>query len=161
MPILEYHFAYQEHADNHALDPSDQDLIEQAKSACGKAYAPYSRFNVGVAIRSVDGRITIGSNQENEAFPIGQCAERVALYSMVHSLGRLAIDTMAIVVDHPDQKTPGSPCGSCRQMLLEYRRAQANPIRLLLTLSGGGPVLDIKDVTDLLPLAFNGSFLGL
>ncbi|HQW03027.1 MAG TPA: cytidine deaminase, partial [Saprospiraceae bacterium] len=91
----------------------------------------------------------------------GQCAERVALYNMIHHLGRLPIDTISISVDNPQQKTPASPCGSCRQVLSEYRSFQKTPIRLLLTLAGGGVVYEINDVMDILPFAFDGAFLGL
>jgi cytidine deaminase len=124
------------------------------------AYAPYSNFKVGAAILTSDGTITIGSNQENGAFPIGQCAERVALYRLVHEQGRIPIDTIAIVVDNENQKTPASPCGSCRQILNEYRSFQSHPIRLLLAIREGGEVYEINDVPDLLPFAFGGLFLG-
>ena len=80
---------------------------------------------------------------------------------MIHHLGRLAIDTISISVDNPQQKTPASPCGSCRQVLSEYRSFQKTPIRLLLTLAGGGVVYEINDVMDILPFAFDGAFLGL
>lgn len=124
------------------------------------AYAPYSNFKVGTAIRTTDHQVIIGSNQENGAFPIGQCAERVALYNMIHHLGRLPIDTIAIAVDNPNQHLPASPCGSCRQVLSEYRSFQDTPIRLLLTLAGGGVVYEINDIMDILPFAFDGAFLG-
>jgi cytidine deaminase len=79
---------------------------------------------------------------------------------MVHTLGRKQIDTIAIAVDNKEQLTPASPCGSCRQVLSEYRSFQDIPIRLLLTLAGGGEVYEISDVRDILPFAFDGSFLG-
>ncbi len=161
MSLREYTFAYQVHDDKNKLSPSDQLLIERSANACAMAYAPYSDFKVGAAIRSTDQQIIVGSNQENGAFPIGQCAERVALYTMIHQLGRLPIDTIAIAVDNPQQHTPASPCGSCRQVLNEYRSFQDTPIRLLLTLAGGGVVYEINDVKDILPFAFDGAFLGL
>jgi cytidine deaminase len=102
----------------------------------------------------------MGSNQENGAFPIGQCAERVALYNMIHTLGRQPVDTIAIVVDHRLQATPASPCGACRQLLCEYRAHQSTPIRLLLAVTNGDEVYEIPDVTSLLPLGFDGTFLG-
>lgn len=155
-----YQFSYEVYADKHALPAGDQVLIDASAVACAQAYAPYSDFKVGAAIRTVDNEVVVGSNQENGAFPIGQCAERVALYLMVHTLGRKPIDTIAIVVDNKDQLTPASPCGSCRQILNEYRSYQDTPIRLLLTLARGGEVYEIHDVRDLLPFAFDGSFLG-
>ena len=160
MSIREYTFAYHVHEDKKSLSPSDQSLIEHSSIACTKAYAPYSEFKVGAAIRTSDQKVIIGSNQENGAFPIGQCAERVALYNMIHHHGRLPIDTIAISVDHLQQKSPASPCGSCRQVLSEYRSFQDTPIRLLLTLAGGGVVFEINDIKDILPFAFDGAFLG-
>jgi cytidine deaminase len=160
MDQKQFSFSYGTYGDRDFLTPEDRLLISESVSACSKAYAPYSNFKVGVAIRTEDGQIIIGSNQENGAFPIGQCAERVALYAMVHQHGRKPIDTIAISVDNENQHTPASPCGSCRQMLSEYRSYQTNPIRLLLALSSGGVVYEINDVNDLLPFAFDGSFLG-
>jgi cytidine deaminase len=160
MNVHEVSFSYSIHDDRYSLSSEDQVLIDEAVKACEMAYAPYSKFKVGVAIRTNEHKITIGSNQENGAFPIGQCAERVALYRMVHELGRKPIDTIAIVVDNKEQKSPASPCGSCRQMLSEYRSYQVTPIRLLLTLARGGVVYEINDINDLLPFAFDGLFLG-
>ena len=156
-----YQFSYKVYADKLGLPAGDQALIDASAVACTQAYAPDSGFKVGAAIRTLDNDVVAGSNQENGAFPIGQCAERVALYLMVHTIGRKPIDTIAIVVDNKDQLTPASPCGSCRQILNEYRSFQDTPIRLLLTLSRGGEVYEINDVKDLLPFAFDGSFLGL
>jgi cytidine deaminase len=153
-------FQYRSFPDRNELSGEDQQLILDAITASEHAYAPYSEFKVGAAIRTTDHITVSGSNQENGAFPIGQCAERVALYSLVHAHGRKAIDTIAVVVDNVHQHTPASPCGSCRQLLVEYRSYQRGPIRLLLTLAGGGLVYEIADVIDLLPLAFDGKFLG-
>jgi cytidine deaminase len=85
---------------------------------------------------------------------------RLALYNMVHIHGRKPIDTIAIAVDNQEQKFPASPCGSCRQVLSEYRSFQDTPIRLLLTLATGGTVYEIHDIMDILPFAFDGKFLG-
>jgi cytidine deaminase len=142
------------------ISATDQVLITSAIEACQYAYAPYSNFKVGAAVRTDDQLIVIGSNQENSAYPIGQCAERVALYALAHQHGRKVIDTIAVAVDNDQQHAPASPCGSCRQLLSEYRSYQTQPIRLLLTLAKGGEVFEIKDVNDLLPLAFDGKFLG-
>jgi cytidine deaminase len=160
METREYHFSYQVHPDKTALSAADQELIDASVHAGSQAYAPYSAFKVGAAIRTVDNHVVLGSNQENGAFPIGQCAERVALYLMVHTIGRKPIDTIAIAVDNKNQLTPASPCGSCRQILTEYRSFQDTPIRLLLTIARGGEVHEIEDVRHLLPFAFDGSFLG-
>jgi cytidine deaminase len=160
MEHREITFSYNAFPSKSDLAPKDQQLIEKAIDACSHAYAPYSHFKVGAAILTNESDVIIGSNQENSAFPIGQCAERVALYTMAHEHGRKPIDTIAIVVDNEHQQTPTSPCGSCRQMLLEYRSYQVTPIRLLLTLVKGGVVYEVEEVTGLLPLAFDGKFLG-
>jgi cytidine deaminase len=151
---------YTIHEMKEGLSGEDRTLLDHAESASQVAYAPYSNFKVGVAIRTSTDHIIEGSNQENGAFPIGQCAERVALYNLFHQHGRESIDTIAIVVDSVTQTSPASPCGSCRQILNEYRSNQPTPIRLLLGLKGSEIVFEMSDVTDLLPLAFDGSFLG-
>ncbi len=151
---------YTIHENRTGLSTEDNALLDRAEAASQMAYAPYSNFRVGVAISTLDNHIAEGSNQENGAFPIGQCAERVALYKLFHEHGREFIDTIAIVIDSKTQTSPASPCGSCRQILNEYRSKQSNPIRLLLGLKGSEMVYQINDVIDLLPLAFDGSFLG-
>jgi cytidine deaminase len=156
----EISFRYNIYPDKSALPGDDVLLLASALKATGLAYAPYSKFKVGVAIRTLDGKTIQGSNQENGAFPTGQCAERVALYSLSHQHGRIPIDTIAIVVDHENQKSPASPCGSCRQVLNEYRDFQEIPIRLLLGSMNSPEIFEINDVRDLLPFAFNGTFLG-
>ena len=151
---------YTIHENKNGLSMDDRSLLNHAEVASQTAYAPYSNFKVGVALRTASNHIIEGSNQENGAFPIGQCAERVALYRLVHERGREPIDTIAIVVDSETQTSPASPCGACRQILNEYRSKQSNPIRMLLGLRGSETVFEINDVTDLLPLAFDGAFLG-
>jgi cytidine deaminase len=160
MTKKEIQFTYTIHQDEQTLPETDRDLIAQARLVSQKAYAPYSNFKVGAAIRTTSGNIVSGSNQENGAFPIGQCAERVALYTMVHAMGRLQIDTIAIVVDGQHVTSPASPCGSCRQVLSEYRSYQPQPIRILLGTYHGNELHEIRDINDLLPFAFNGKFLG-
>ena len=153
-------FSYSIYPDKEALSSADNLLLLEAIKAAGSAYAPYSEFKVGVAIRTIDRQIVLGSNQENGAFPVGQCAERVALYRLTHELGRKPIESIAIIIENENHLMPATPCGSCRQMLSEYRRHQDIPIRLLLGSVRSNEVYEINDVQDLLPLAFDGSFLG-
>jgi cytidine deaminase len=160
MSLHEIRFTYTRHDNADQLNPADQQLIQEALNTCSRAYAPYSDFKVGVAIRTQEGVVVTGSNQENSAYPIGQCAERVALYRMSHEIGRAPIDTIAIAVENPNQLMPATPCGSCRQVLTEYRSYQREPIRLLLKSKAGDDIMEIADITDLLPLAFDGKFLG-
>ena len=154
-------FQYTIHSDYATLSPADAELCGLALVSTHNAYAPYSQFYVGVAIRAADGSLATGSNQENGAFPVGQCGDRTALYQFIDRFGRIIIDTIAIVVKNEGQSTPASPCGSCRQLLMEYRMQQQSPIRLLLGVSGSQLVYEINDISDLLPLAFDGSFLGI
>jgi cytidine deaminase len=153
-------FQYIVHPDQDSLSLPDKELVEKANEALNSAYAPYSKFNVGVAIRTTEENIVTGSNQENGSFPVGQCAERVALYRLVHDIGRKAIDSIAIIVENEHHHAPASPCGSCRQLLTEYRNHQATPVRLLLASKKSKEIFEINDVADLLPLSFDGTFLG-
>ncbi len=91
---------------------SDADLLDAARSAAGSAYAPYSRFHVGAALLLRDGRVVTGVNVENASYPLGTCAERCALGRAVAE-GVRPGDVEAIAVT-------ASPCGGCRQWLLEF-----------------------------------------
>ena len=100
------------------LTESQRDLFALAREARGRAYAPYSRFAVGAALRTRDGQIFTGCNVENASSGLSLCAERVAVFSAVNALGRDALDVEAIAVDAgPGQAA--SPCGACRQVLAE------------------------------------------
>lgn len=161
MQPKEITISYKVHSQKVSLSEQDQLLLEKAKEAISDAYAPYSKFYVGVAIRTVDGVIVSGSNQENSSFPVGQCAERVALYRLSHEHGRKPVDAIAITVSNEHHTNPASPCGSCRQLLNEYRNFQDKSIRVLLGSVNSDEVIEINDVRDLLPFAFDGMFLGI
>jgi cytidine deaminase len=91
-------------------------LVQAAETARGNAYAPYSGFRVGAALRTRGGRIVVGCNVENAAFPVAICAERAALAAAV-SLGEREFDALAVV---SDAREPSPPCGVCRQALVEF-----------------------------------------
>ena len=156
----EISFQYIVHPDRDSLAITDKELLDKANDALNSAYAPYSKFNVGVAIRTIEGNIITGSNQENGSFPVGQCAERVALYRLAHEYGRNALESIAIIVENEHHTAPASPCGACRQLLAEYRNQQATPVRLILASRNSKEIFEINDVVDLLPLSFDGTFLG-
>jgi cytidine deaminase len=142
------------------LSAEDQSLIRKAEAACNHAYAPYSRFHVGAAIRMENGTIVLGSNQENAAYPSGLCAERTAVFAAGANYPAETIVSLAIAARWADGSAyqPISPCGACRQSVLEYEVRQQTPIRLLMR----GPedkVFVIPAMADLLPLQFSGKDL--
>lgn len=121
------------------------DLLDRAREVRENAHAPYSRFKVGAALRTVDGNIYVGCNVENAAYPEGTCAEAGAIAAMC-AHGERQVVEVAVIADSP---TPVPPCGGCRQKLAEFAKPQAKVT--LATLSG--EVLETT-VADLLPGAF-------
>lgn len=106
------------------------DLLDQARAARDKAYAPYSGFKVGAAVRGASGRVYVGCNVENAAYPEGTCAETGAIAAMV-AAGETALTEVAIIADSP---APISPCGGCRQRLAEFGGGETRVI--MATLDG-------------------------
>lgn len=135
------------------LNPEDKALFEMAMEAMRNAYAPYSNFKVGAAVVLANGKTVIGSNQENIAYPSGLCAERVALFSAGAMFPGVAVNTIVVVADPKDVHATVSPCGSCRQVVMEYQRLHESPIRMI-TGAVNGPVTVIENANFLLPLAF-------
>jgi cytidine deaminase len=146
--------------DTLALDPEDAQLLEAARQATGHAYAPYSNFRVGAALRLSDGSIITGSNQENASFPAGICAERVALSAVSAVSPGVAVTALALTYfnEMGDSSRPISPCGICRQSLAEYEQRFGQPIRVIL---GGstGEIFILEKATNLLPFAFSSQEL--
>ncbi len=155
-------FEYSVYDDITELDDADAWLLNEARDVTQHAYAPYSHFQVGAIARLVNGEIIAGSNQENASFPVGLCAERVALAAAASVYPEVAIETIAISYHNlnGDSSQPISPCGICRQSLAEVEMRQQEPIRLIM---GGlsGKVVIVEKANDLLPLAFTGSMLSL
>ncbi len=138
------------------LNEADRELLNRAKNTTPQAYAPYSRFHVAAVARLKNGEMVSATNQENASYPVGICAERTLLGTVSSLFPNEPIDTIAITyVNHAtgNSNTPASPCGVCRQSLLEYEQRVGNPIRLILA-GETGKVLVIKDVKDLLPFGF-------
>ena len=136
------------------LSDSDKQLSGTAKEATKRSYAPYSHFNVGAAVLLEDGTIVAGSNQENAAYPSGLCAERTALFHAGSQYPDKAITTLAIAASNSEGFTelPVTPCGACRQVLLETEMRYKRPIRVLMY--GTAFVYEILGTKDLLPLSF-------
>lgn len=142
------------------LPVADRSLLESAKAMTTNAYAPYSQFNVGAALRLANGKVVEGSNQENAAYPSGLCAERVAIFAASSQYPEITVEAMAIAVSTKkfDVNEPLSPCGGCRQVLMEYRHRQKSPMRIIL--AGTGNIVWIfEDVSALLPFSFNADGL--
>ena len=145
------------------LSAEDSQLVAKAKEMTFRSYAPYSRFHVGAAIRMADGAIVCGSNQENAASPSGICAERNACWQASALNPGMAMRKIAIATRNvgrmpegeedkaPFQTQPISPCGACRQALLEYEHLHG-PIEVLLY--GAEEIYVFPSVSSLLPFSF-------
>lgn len=131
-----------------------KNLIAMAREAAQKAYAPYSEFQVGAALQLENGQFFTGSNQENAAYPSGLCAERVALFYANAQDPEVAIKHLVIVAKNKNGfvRTPISPCGACRQVMLETEKRQGTPMQVWLV--GESTVYNIPAAINLLPLAF-------
>jgi cytidine deaminase len=130
-------------------DKERTDLIVAASKAREHAHAPYSHFRVGAALRANSGRIFTGCNIENSTFGLTLCAERVAVFKAL-SEGERGFDAIAVVAD-TERLTP--PCGACRQILWEFCRDAE------VILSNLGGQMTVRRMSDLLPDAFDASFL--
>jgi cytidine deaminase len=134
------------------MNPTKQEkqtLIELANEARRRAYAPYSNYRVGAALRTSNGRVFTGVNVENAAYPTSMCAERTAVFKAV-SEGELDFEIIAVVTDNG-----GSPCGGCRQVLAEFGLDTS-----VVIADGDGKVIKETTVRELLPDAFQPKHLG-
>lgn len=130
-------------------------LCEMAKLYSTKAYAKYSKFRVGAAVLLDDGNIVSANNQENAAYPSGLCAERSALFYTHANYPDHSIQAIAIY--SPDAASLLTPCGACRQVMIEYETIQKNPIRTLILHENNVYVLD--STKDWLPFEFSENIL--
>ncbi|WP_339921288.1 cytidine deaminase [uncultured Flavobacterium sp.] len=141
--------------------PTDiQDLMEQAVAVRKNAYAPYSKFRVGAALLLDNGKIVLGSNQENAAYPSGLCAERVAIFHAGAVYPDAKILKMAITAASDTNKTiaPIPPCGACRQSIAEYETRQETPIEIYF-MGETGDIYKSDSLKNLLPFMFDKKFL--
>jgi len=137
-----------------------QDLMNQAVEIRKKAYAPYSKFKVGAALLLDNGKVILGSNQENAAYPSGLCAERTAIFYAGSTYPKAKILKMAITAASDTNQTtaPIPPCGSCRQSIAEYEIKQDTPIEIYF-MGEIGEVYKSSSLKNLLPLMFDKKFL--
>ena len=137
------------------LSSTELNLVNLARNATYKSYAPYSHFHVGAAIQLSNGEIITGANQENAAYPSGMCAERTACYYAGAKYPDAKFEAIAIAARNFDGKfTEGicSPCGACRQALLQYEILAGKGIKILLV--GSEKIYRMGSIRSLLPLAF-------
>ena len=147
---------YQEYNSVEELPLDDAGLLRKAVEAAEGAYAPYSSFHVGAALRLKDGTVVVGSNQENVAYPSGLCAERTAIFAASAQNPHCRdYEALAIVGRNAEgQLCEASPCGACRQVLSEYEHRQGHPLRMICYL-GEGRVRVFLSVASLLPFSFD------
>ena len=140
------------------LTEQDRQLINAAKLATERSYAPYSQFRVGAAVQLADGTMLTGTNQENAAYPSGLCAERTTLFYAGSTHPNTAVVALAIAAytNGAFTRMPIAPCGACRQVMLEIENRHQRPIRTLLYGTEGIYLIE-GGAHELLPLTFDAS----
>lgn len=160
MRNLDIRSHFEEYGGIEELSESDRELFMLAVEARDKAYAPYSKFSVGAALRLDNDLIITGNNQENAAYPSGMCAERIAVWSALSQYPETKITKLFITArsDKREVNRPVSPCGSCRQTLAEYEIRQKQPMEVYFT-GETGIILKAASVRDLLPFMFDNTLI--
>ncbi|MDH5365510.1 MAG: cytidine deaminase [Cyclobacteriaceae bacterium] len=141
------------------IPDDEQELIKNAFMATNNSYAPYSNFHVGAALLLGNGTIIKGSNQENAAYPSGLCAERVAIFHVMNSYSDQKIKKIAITARKKDSTDyiPASPCGGCRQVMLEQEQKQQEKIEVIFQSNGNW--MKVFTIMELLPFSFDKNSL--
>ena len=155
MTNKEIHITYQEYRSIEELSPEDRELAAEAIKAMEGAYAPYSHFHVGAAVRMSNGQIVRGANQENAAFPSGLCAERTAMFAAgarYPDKDMLSIALAGGVMGRLGAQ-PATPCGACRQVMAQYQAKSGKPMSIIMI--SADKVWKFEKVDDILPLIFN------
>jgi cytidine deaminase len=136
---------------------TQDELLQLARSAAGKAYAPYSRFRVGAAVESIDGEVVTGANMENACYRLGVCAEQSALTAAQHKFG---LDRVArIAVSGGEGSIVCTPCGGCRQAILEAAQLSGVDVEILCS-SGDASRVEKYTIAELSPHGFGPENLG-
>jgi cytidine deaminase len=136
---------------------TDEQLLALAREAAAKAYAPYSKFKVGCAIESVDGEVVTGANLENACYRLGLCAEQSALAAAQHEFGLDKVARIAVVGG--SDATVCTPCGGCRQAILESAQLSGRDVEILCG-SGDGSAVERHRIGELIPNGFGPANLG-
>jgi cytidine deaminase len=137
---------------------TEEELVEAARNAALRAYAPYSRFHVGCAVESVDGEVVTGANMENACYRLGICAEQSALTAAQHAFGldkvaRIAVAGGRIEGDALAGEGACTPCGGCRQAILEAAQLSGRNVEILCS-NGDGSVVESHRIDELIPNGF-------
>jgi cytidine deaminase len=130
---------------------TDEQLLDLARAAAARAYAPYSNFQVGCAIESVDGEVVTGANMENACYRLGICAEQSALTAAQHQFGLDKVARIAVVGGRGEMVC--TPCGGCRQAILEAAQLSGRDVEILCG-NGDGTAVERHTIGDLIPFGF-------
>ena len=155
MTEKQINITFQEFKTVDEMIPEDRELANEAIAAMSCAYAPYSHFHVGAAVRMSNGQIVRGSNQENAAFPSGLCAERTAMFAAGARYPDKDIRSIAIAGGVYGRLgiEPCTPCGACRQVMAQYQTKAGKPMSVIMI--GSSRIWKFEKVDDILPLIFN------
>ena len=147
--------SYQEYKSIEEMNPEDRELAAEAIKAMPGAYAPYSHFHVGAAVRMSNGQIVRGANQENAAFPSGLCAERTAMFAAGARYPDKDMQSIALAGGVMGRlgSQPATPCGACRQVMAQYQAKSGKPMSVIMI--SADKVWKFEKVDDILPLIFD------
>ena len=147
--------SYQEYKSIDEMNPEDRELAAEAIKAMQGAYAPYSHFHVGAAVRMSNGQIVRGANQENAAFPSGLCAERTAMFAAGARYPDKDMQSIALAGGVMGRlgSQPATPCGACRQVMAQYQAKSGKPMSVIMI--SADKVWRFEKVDDILPLIFD------
>jgi len=160
MKRKELQIKWDQYESHEQMDKEDVDLMLSAREALDKAYAPYSKFHVGAALLLDNGEVVSGANFENAAYTMCLCAERTALASVASMFPGNIVKKIAITVRNLANpvKEPASPCGACRQVMVEVEQKQGE--NMIVFLQGeSGLIYKLSSAKILLPFHFDGSLL--
>lgn len=149
---------YTEYTSLNDLEDTDVNLISKAIEIAKKSYSPYSKFPVGAAVLLDNGEVFAGNNQENIAYPSGTCAERTVLNYVHANFPNHKIQVIAITALASSSSIPVTPCGFCRQVLVEMEQNQGEQIKVILHKIDGATYV-FESALSLLPLAFEDVYL--
>jgi cytidine deaminase len=159
MKTIELKIHISEFESLHDLSVDDRQLVESSRLASNDAWAHYSKFKVGAALLLSNGEIITANNQENAAFPSGLCAERIAMFYANAKYPDTRVVAVAVSAQFKGDfvDLPVTPCGACRQVMLETEKRFSSPIKVIM--AGERQIMISDSVANLIPFAFDGKLL--